>query len=222
MLVLHEDLACEAGVASEAVERVFKIPSLVRAVLIQPLLRRAPQSGRYTADPKPLDALREGHALCLAVVRQPLFSPNKPNPTADDWWFAGEDNGLIIMSIARLGRPDPSPGSQYLRRIAALAAHEAGHGVVHGSHLLEAWYVNPITLEEDYLGPHCTDPRCIMYESIDVQAPAPEQGYLRLGGECRFDAGLDDLLRRMSSEWLCLNCERGITPPSSPPAPSPS
>ena len=63
------------------------------------------------------------------------------------------------------------PREQYLRRVAAVSIHEAGHLAVKSPHLKQAAWVstkNGVTLP---LGEHCDDNQCVMYEIVNVNAP---------------------------------------------------
>ena len=91
-------------------------------------------------------------------------------------------------------------------QLAPAYAHEVGHGVVQAPHHKPAYWVNVRTGQSLALGPHCTEPNCLMYESVDIRAPPREEGHLLLGGEKRHDAGLDDFLERRLPDWLCHLC----------------
>jgi hypothetical protein len=50
-----------------------------------------------------------------------------------------------------------------------------------------------------------------MYETIDIKAPPKEEGYMRLGDNKKYDAGLDDVLERIYPKWFCRKCLAAIS-----------
>ncbi len=92
-----------------------------------------------------------------------------------------------------------------------MAVHEIGHTIVDKRHMEEATWVNVQDNRSLSLGKHCMDNTCAMYEVVDLRAPHPEEGYMQLGPEKRFDAGLDDLIGRMDPDrYLCKSCLSSI------------
>lgn len=135
----------------------------------------------------------------------------------DDWIFGYCLGKLTVCSTARMKRGDNKPSATlevseelYLKRLEILAVHEIGHDVVTAPHFKMATWVNSQTGHELGLGPHCTDNTCVMYEVVDIKAPLREEGYMRLGAQKKYDAGLDDVLGRMNPKWFCDICRPSI------------
>ena len=131
----------------------------------------------------------------------------------DDWIFGYCARNITLASTARMKRWDSEPSTvlevpeeQYLRRLETLAIHEIGHDVVLAPHFQLATWVNDQTGHELWLGQHCTDNTCVMYEIVDIRAPPKEEGHMRLGTEKKYDAGLDDVLERLNPKWFCDKC----------------
>ena len=116
----------------------------------------------------------------------------------------------MVVSTARLKGKESVSQEHYLRRVELIAVHEVGHDLIQASHYRNTTWVNTGTGYRFSLGPHCTDNQCGMYEIVDIKAPPASEGYLRLGRERRYDAGLDDVLERMHPDFLCGRCSSSI------------
>jgi hypothetical protein len=126
-----------------------------------------------------------------------------------------------VVTTARLRGTDSRPRRSlnverelYLRRLSLMTIHELSHDLINGaSHHQEAAWVNARSGAETSLGPHCDDNSCAMYEVVDISAPPRDDGYLRLGNKCLYDAGLDEHLERLRADWFCPRCRDCIVIP---------
>ncbi len=210
MLLLHEQMDPEAKAIAAAVQKVYGLPVHLREAEIVSLLPPLPALGGYLAEPTALLKLPGVSGPgCMGLTRGDLFAGNQ-SPD-DDWVFGMEHCECILLSGARLLARNETQGDLSLRRLVAMAIHEIGHAVVRGSHRKPAVWVNAATGYELPLGKHCPDRRCAMYEVVDLIAPLPEQGYMRLGDEPRYDAGLDELIARAHEDWLCSTCLASVS-----------
>ena len=100
----------------------------------------------------------------------------------------------------------------YIKRLEALCIHEIGHDVVRerAQHYQEAVWINAKTGHRLGLGLHCTDNKCVMYEVVDINAPPAEQGYMQLGEDKKYDAGLDEVIARLHDGGLCTRCKEAV------------
>lgn len=219
MILVHEKLPEEAAKIAEALKEVYGIDSKVLEKDLEVVLIPIPKFDGYEWQPhnfrRKLDILN-GKAI-LAVTSRDLYAEDESKD--DDWVFGSFSPmaNISIVSTARMKRVDSEPSKTlevpeelYLKRLLTLAIHEIGHDIVQALHFQAAYYVNARTGHELRLGPHCTDPRCVMYEIIDIKAPNPEDEYMLLGDEKRFDAGLDDVIERMHPDWFCDKCKASI------------
>ena len=97
-----------------------------------------------------------------------------------------------------------------MKRVNHIAIHEIGHDAVEGDHYKLAKFVNARTGYEMRLGPHCTDPKYVMYEVIDIIDPDETKEYMLLGDEIITNAGLDVVLEDIYPDWFCELCEPNI------------
>ena len=221
MLLLHEGLQEEAAAIQEAVAKAYGI----RAEAVDRDLSSVfPQTKnvRGFGCPYPLTSryrefgIQEGKKA-MVLTRRDMYANDSSQE--DDWVFGGcfSDGRFFVVSTARLGGHTSELASQrvssqtYLRRVAAVGVHEIGHDVVKAGHFRQAAWVNAETGENLPLGPHCTDNSCIMYEAVDLKPPAPEKGFLLLGDERKYDAGLDEILVRVPEGWLCKGCKDSVS-----------
>src|SRR3989344_6138155 len=213
MLIIHENLPEEARALGIALRELYEIPSHIESCSLDgAFVPHSSGRGFFTSSPLLSETL--GTVLqkpVLVITPRDLYAGDK-SPD-DDWVFGYCANNLMVASTARMKRQDNKPSDVlavprklYLERMTALALHEVGHGVVQAPHHKPAYWVNVRTGQSLALGPHCTEPNCLMYESVDIRAPPREEGHLLLGGEKRHDAGLDDFLERRLPDWLCHLC----------------
>lgn len=218
MIILHENLGYEASKIAEAIKKVYGINSEIKDVNLDGVFKPIPEFDGYWHSSKNItdttDDNFKGKAILLITDRN-LYFGNKSKE--DDWIFGYCSGNLSVISVARMKRPDSRPSNilkiptnLYLKRITALALHEIGHDVVKAKHFKPAIWVNAITGHTLHLGQHCTDNNCVMYEIVDIKAPPKEEGYMQLGNEKHYDAGLDDVLERINPDWFCQRCLASI------------
>ncbi|MEM4703433.1 MAG: hypothetical protein QXP53_03055 [Candidatus Pacearchaeota archaeon] len=215
MKLIHEDLPDEAKITARALKKVFDIKSDINNANLDGLFVSINSFNGYLVYSQKLSEISKLPKMHLIVTPKDLYVADKNRE--EDWVFGCHSGNLIVLSTARLKRQDslPSiklliPSKHYEKRIEAMSIHEVGHDVVKGDHLQEAYFVNAKNGYRLPLGPHCTDPRCIMYEIIDVKTPAKEESYLEIGGKEKFDAGLDDLIERLYPRFFCEKCLSNI------------
>jgi len=49
-----------------------------------------------------------------------------------------------------------------------------------------------------------------MYEVVDIKTPPRKEGYLLIGKQKRYDAGLDDHIERLGRDIFCDDCRKAI------------
>ncbi len=224
MLIVHENMPGEASIIAGALRDAYGIGSDIEHVNLEGVFTPIPEFGGYLASGVQVTlALQKfksergkgvGKATLVLTPRD-LYSGN--DSREDDWIFGYNIGDISVASSARMKRPDGQPSSDvqverdlYLRRLKVLAVHEIGHDVVQGEHLQLATWVNVQTGHELWLGRHCTDNTCVMYEVADIRTPKPTEGYIRLGTEKRFDAGLDEVIQRLRPDYLCGDCRDAV------------
>ena len=220
MIIIHEDLPMEAGEVAKALNLVYGIKSEIKSANLDGLFTPVKDFDGYLAFEIDLDQLEvPKDKKALILTQRDLYT--SPINQEDSWIFGYHLNRTMVLSVARKRRYNNQPSKTievpldlYIKRVKATAIHEIGHDVINSKHHLEASYVNSQDVDNPmYLGLHCIDNKCMMYESIDITTPKPEEGYLLLGGEKKFDAGLDDLLERVYPNWLCNRCIDSINIP---------
>src|SRR3989344_4259361 len=220
MLILHEDLPMEAEESAKALNLVYGIKSEIKSANLDGLFTSVKDFEGYLAFEIDLDQLEvQKDKKAFILTQRDLYI--SPVNQEDSWIFGYHLNRTMVLSVARKRRYDNQPSKTievplglYIKRVKATAIHEIGHDVINSKHHLEANYVNSQDVDNPmYLGLHCIDNKCMMYESIDITTPKPEEGYLLLGEEKKFDAGLDDLLERVYPNWLCNICKDSINIP---------
>ena len=224
MLIIHENLQEEAGKISEACKEVFGIKSECRSENLENLFGpMASVQGYHEASAA--DAFVEGKGIgiraflnikekhVLVVTYRDLYFENNP----DCWIFGCTGLGITTVSTSRVKRYDSNPNAKlevpkelYLRRLSSIAVHEIGHIVVDGNqrHFQQAVWEESSGKQE--LGPHCSNNACVMYQIGEIRAPPPEKGFMWVGAEKRYDAGLDDVIERMGTNWFCNECKSSI------------
>jgi predicted Zn-dependent protease len=226
MLILHEDMPSEARGVAEAVEKAYGIPSTIIAKHLDNVFIPIEKFHGYF--PFSFSMLRFCESMAkgkytMILTPRDLYAGDESQD--DDWVLggtcSGKSNGIDshvgIVSGARMKREDSKPSSnltvpleKYSKRLQTTAVHEIGHDVVRSPHLVEAKLVNSRSGHELELGKHCTDNKCLMYEVIDIKTPKPEDSYLLLGNEKRFDAGLDEAIARMYPDFFCKRCRDSL------------
>lgn len=220
MLILHEDLSKEADVVAEALREVYRLDSQIEEIDLTTLFSPVPNlsNGYFDSGGNLYRELKDLEASVLVLTPKDLYmnTGNVFNPE-DDWVFGYQLEFFYVVSTARLRDTDSKPSTEvrvskelYHNRVKTVALHEIGHNVVKAHHLRDAFWVNAQNGRKLNLGAHCTDYSCLMYESVDIIAPDPSLGYLEIGGEKRYDAGLDQLLQRMYPNMLCKPCLKSV------------
>lgn len=224
LTILHEALQEEAQEVEKALKEVYGLKSKLINKNLEGLFPVIPEfNGYFPLGWHGIDfASSFGNAVLILTPRD-LYGDNKSKE--DDWVFGGAYHGnelgkdlcVSIISNARMKRYNSQPSEiievpkpLYFKRICTTAVHEIGHDVVKASHLKQAKLVNAKTGYEFELGPHCDDNKCVMYEIIDINSPPKEQSYLLLGEEKKYDAGLDETIKRMYPTWLCEKCKASV------------
>jgi predicted Zn-dependent protease len=217
MKIIHESLPEEASQIAKSLKEILGLESeLMEADLGEAFVPIPGFDGYWSSALELVEFLNlaEGK-VALVLTPRDIYSNNKSKD--DDWGFGYTWGKLTVVSSARLKRYDDKPSKElqvppelYLKRLKALSIHEIGHKITHADHFQKAVWVNAKTGYEMDLGFHCNDNTCVMYEIVDIRAPPETEGYLRLGQERRYDAGLDDLLERINPNWFCDRCRRSI------------
>ncbi len=213
MIIVHENLEREALSVARTLEEAFGVNARVIPSSLENVFLEFPEVGGYhTSDHRVIGFLRDVEGIgqkeyAMILTLRDIFSGNQKE---DDWIIACVLGRFSVVSTARLNAEAPE---LYLARINHMAVHEVGHNAVRAGHFLTAYWVNSETGHQQSLGPHCDDNRCVMYEVVDLKAPKPEEGYLLLGNERRYDAGLDDMLARRYPDWFCSPCRESLALP---------
>lgn len=212
LILLHEQLQREANYLKAVIEKVYEIPVRVLERDLEPFLYQITKDC-YSHDPNLNGEIGKQYQdkAVLLLTRRDIFALGKmfsQFSEADQWVFAGTSKGCPyhLVSTARL-KGEGTDEKQYFRRLELLAIHELGHTIVSNQdHYQEAYWVNATNGHRVPLGTHCIYSTCVMYESIDVSKPRPDQEYLFLDRE-RYDAGLDEHLARVNVDcWFCGKC----------------
>ncbi len=220
MIILHEYLPKEADVVAEALRKVYRLDSQIEEIDLTTLFSPVPNllNGYFDSGGNLYRPLKNLEASVLVLTPKDLYmnTGNVFNPE-DDWVFGYQLEFFYVVSTARLRNKNSNPTNKlevekelYYKRVKTVALHEIGHNVVKAPHLRDATWVNAQNGRVLNLGAHCTDSSCLMYESVDIIPPDPSLGYLQIGEEKRYDAGLDQLLQRMYPNMLCEPCLKSV------------
>lgn len=143
---------------------------------------------------------RLGREKVLLLMEEELIMDDDE----DDWVFGYAIKNRVVISVYKLKSRSKK---KYYDRLLALAIHELGHTRADPAHYRVAYWVNAKTNHKQWLGKHCTDNKCIMYEIVDLTPPCKNDGYLKLGRKKYYDAGLDNLIARRYKDWFCKKCK---------------
>ncbi len=215
MIILNENLPREAFGIAKVIKEVYGLGSEIIDGDFKDDFEPIPKFGGYRTSWLGISLKPFQGKAVLALTQRDLYVSDESQD--DDWIFGYSGGNLSVVSTARL-RGDTSKPTQairvlselYLRRLNVMAVHEIGHSVVKGKHFQDATWVSIQNNRRLPLGLHCTDNTCAMYEVVDLKAPHPGEGYMQLGREKKFDAGLDDLIERMNPQYLCGECRNSI------------
>jgi hypothetical protein len=214
MILLHERMPDEATHVKRVIEQVFAIPVVLLEDNLDRLFIPLPKvNGFFYLPNKDLLLQEFPGAAVLCLTQRDLYLGDQ---SKDDQWVFGAipfDAHHSVVATARLMGNDNSPRSSlnidldlYLRRLSFVAIHELAHDFVKAPHYQDAAWVNVRNGTSTPLGPHCTDHSCAMYEVVDITAPPKDEGYLQLGNDCFYDAGMDEHLDRLRTDWFCSQC----------------
>jgi hypothetical protein len=218
MILLHEEMPEEAAHLKDLVEHVFGIPVLVRSDNLDRFFVPLPKVQGYFYLPRRQLLLQHFPATAVLVLTpRDLYGGDRSKD--DEWVFGANAYSAYHSAVAtaRLMGPDNAPrtslaidASLYLRRLSLLTIHELAHDLVKAPHFQNAFWVNVRNGTSMELGNHCVDHSCAMYEIVDITAPPKDEGYLKLGNDCFYDAGLDEHLQRLHDDWFCQQCRDHI------------
>lgn len=224
MILLHEQMREEAAHLAGLIKEVFAIPVRILEDGLERFFVSLPKVDGYYYIPKIELLIQEfpGAAIFLLTKRDIYYG----DTDKDNQWAFGatpEDGPFFVAATARLmgidSRPRTSLGIDhelFLQRLSYLTIHELGHKLIKDApHHENAFWVNIRQKTSDRLGPHCDDSTCAMYEVVDIVAPAKDEGYLKLGDSCLYDAGLNEQLARLRADWYCARCRNHIFIPDS-------
>jgi len=215
MIIIHENLPNEAKSTAEVIKQVYGLDSKIIGEDLGNQFAPIPEFNGYRYSYLlELQASFQGKALLVLTPRDIYVGDSKN----DDWIFGYNTGNLSVVSTARIKRWDSQPSDVigvpldlYLKRLSVMDIHEIGHDVVSGNHFQPAKWVNIQSGHELDLGPHCTDNTCAMYEIVDIKSPTKSEGHMLLGQDKKFDAGLDDVIARLSPRWFCDKCYSSIS-----------
>ena len=222
MIILHENLQREAEKVAAALKKVYGFPVELESRNMDNWFIPLPKfNGFFYQLTEAIETpLLQSPKNIQIITSKDIFAQDKIKE--DDWIFGYCNGNVTVSSTARLKRNDNQPSEKlevpevlYFSRLENLSIHEVGHHVVKGKHFKPAEWVNAKTGHRLELGPHCDDNRCVMYEIVDIRAPKPEEGFMLLGKERKFDAGMDDVLARMYPSFFCERCKSCIEIPES-------
>lgn len=211
MIIIHENLESEAKIIAEGIKKIFPFQiEIISSNFSEKILTPIENFEGYLIPQnkvisKELDSTKR---FILLTEKDIYYAKNSKE---DDWIFAYEYDELsetpIIISTARLRK---EPIENFERRLEMLAIHEIGHEVVKSAHLKEAFWVNQETRYRLSLGSHCPNNSCALYEMTDIDTPPKSVGYLEIGGEKRYDSGIDEIIKRLPPGFFCDKCASSL------------
>jgi len=216
MIFVHERMQCEAIHLKMTIEKVFAVPVFVVEDTLDRLFVPLPRFEGYFYEPR-RDLLKQEFPdmAVLLLTRRDLYDDGASKD--DEWVLGGSFGQFSVVGTARLMGHDSAPRTSlavdnqlYLRRVTLMTIHELGHDLIKAPHHQVATWVNARTSYEVQLGRHCDDNSCAMYEVVDITSPPADEGYLKLGNERLYDAGVDKHLARLRSDWFCPRCREHV------------
>jgi predicted Zn-dependent protease len=220
MLILYENQSEEAKAIKEAIEKTLKIKARIEQKDLTFLFEPIPKfNGFWHSSDKIARRLSEKEKTIMVLTSKDIYFED--NSKEDDFCFAytvpSTRRADTVISTARLtGKDDSSrekrtiPKELYFQRLVAMAIHEICHDIVRGSHLKETIWTNSQTEYSLNTGLHCPNNNCVFYQVAGVRTPTPLEGHILVGGEKKFDTGLDDLIKRLNPEYFCDDCKKTI------------
>lgn len=190
LLIVHEHLHDEA-VHVQQILKTFGVQStIVERDLSSTFIPRVNGGFLRKSESDHKQTIRSSRAVVL--TSRGVFANDHP----DSWVFGYNRGELFVVATERL------KDKSYLDRITFVVLHEIAHEAVKSRHLKEAVWMGQGFQQK--LGKHCTDPKCTLYEIVDLKTPT--DGYMLLGREQRFDVGLDGLMQRRYKDYFCKRC----------------
>lgn len=218
MIILHENLPKEANRISGTLKSVYGFSSKLENRNLEAVFVPAPKLNGHFQSICSFRDFQEANfpnKKILIITPRDIYSDVTKNK--DDWLLGYHSDDIMLVSTARIKRPDNSPSqtlripeAHYMKRLEFMAIHEIGHDVVKSDHMQEASWINTQLGQKLQLGLHCTDKKCVLYEIVDIKTPPATEGYMRLGNEKQAGAGLDEALERIYTDWLCGKCKEAI------------
>jgi len=215
MIIIYENLEKEAQEIDGELKKVYGFESSLFSESLEGMFSSIREFNGYRVIFSKASELLKGKAGLILTTRDIYIDNRSKN---DDWVFGVQREAISIVSNARMKRFDSEPSDRlkinyelYMKRLKTLAIHEIGHDVVKAAHLKPAKWVNVKNNNYELdLGEHCTDNSCVMYEIVDIKSPPQNEGYIQLGDEKRYDAGLDELIERLYPNWFCQRCKSAL------------
>jgi len=216
MILLHEGMPDEAIYLKRIIEHVFAAPVQTISDCLDRFFTQMPEFEGYHFIPH-IDLLKSEFSETAVLLLTPRDLYDYGTSREDEWVFGERFGNISVAATARLMGQDSTPRTSrtidedlYLRRVGLLGIHELGHDLVKAPHHKEAFWINVRSCYSVSLGGHCDDNSCAMYEFVDIAAPSPDEGYLKLGDDQLFDAGIDEHLNRLRQEWFCSRCRNHL------------
>ncbi len=218
MIIIHKQLPEEANHIAKTINTIYGFESISKEGDLKSLFAPIPEFKGFKQSYQEIyeyfkDILDKDRILIL--TQRDLYKDNISQD--DDWVFGYSYKNLAVVATSRIKRYDNKqseilevPEDLYRKRLAYLSIHEIGHEVIHSNHFKHATWINTNKKYELPLGRHCTDNKCVLYEIVDINAPSLEEGYMQLGREKRYDAGLDNVLKRIYPDWFCEQCKSSL------------
>lgn len=220
MRFIHQNLPEEANYAALEIKRAYDLPLTLEAHTLEHIFRPVPAFKGVSYQCNFQKLWHRDLERMIILTSHDLFADNKSQE--DDWIFGSCWMNMYLASTARLKGRDNKPREKrevspehYLKRVTALILHELGHDLIDNPAYEQAVWINAQTGYQLPLGPHCTNPSCLMWECVDIRTPPQEEGWMELGGKPVTGTGIDDVLERVSENWLCSQCSSCIKKDSS-------
>ena len=222
MIIIHENLEKEAKSIAKALKSVYKIPVEVCSRTTDEFF--IPMHGMNGISADSLDNIRDfakNRAIFAITNKDLYFSENE-----DEWAWGCNEDGLSIISTARLKREDDNPSdslevpeNKYLKRLETVAINLAGQDFIspRAMHFVDfkGVYLEKFGQESytEKLGSNCPDDKCIMYQNTDIKNPLHQNSYMLVGDEIRYNGGLDENIEKMYPDLFCKSCRDSIRTP---------
>jgi len=218
MIILYEISDKEANYVAKILGKVYNIPVQLQKKDLSKWFKPLPKFNAYWDSSKIIaEKIRQqfsNTAVMILTNRDLYFGDHSAD---DEWIFGYCIKNIQVLSTARMKGNDyrPAPklmvyNDKYMKRFVTMAIHELGHDVVSVKLMKKAYWVNASDNKKYPLGKHCTNNQCVMYEVVEVRTPPASVGYLLIGKEKKYDAGLDEHILRIYNDWFCDDCKKSI------------